>query len=289
MNKLESTTTTYEHDVLNWRRTMDEKLRAEDGWLTLIGLFWLHEGENTIGSAPGSDVPLPPAKVPDHLGVLTLDHDQVRFTVTDEEPVEIDAERLREAVLRADTDPTGPSYVKIQSVTFYVIERSGQYGIRARDRENPARTTFPGRQWFPINPAYCVTATFHAYPEPRTVQVVNAIGMLVPMQSPGCVEFNLDGHPARLEAFEGDDGVHPLWFVLKDSTSGPLTYPAGRFLNAPLSEDGVVTLDFNRAYHPPCAFTAFATCPLPPRANVLPFAIEAGEMLPDRTSLDKMP
>ncbi len=280
MNNPESATTPYESEVLVWRQTLEDNLRAENGWLTLVGLCWLHEGENTIGSDPGSDVQLPQGSLPAHLGLLTLIQGQVNFTVTAEGAVEIDSALRRESILRADTDDGGPTYVKIHSVTFYVVKRGDQWGIRIRDRENPSRLAFRGRQWFPINPAYCLTVPFQRYPAPRTLDVVNIVGITVPMQNSGYVEFSLHGHSVRLEAIGGDDPAEPLWFIFRDATSSALTYPAGRYLDAPLSEDGTVTLDFNKAYNPPCAFTAYATCPLPPREHVLSLAIEAGEKRP---------
>jgi len=274
------TTTPYEQDVLSWRQWMDERLRADDGWLTLVGLFWLREGENTIGSDPGADIQLPPGKSPGSLGILTLEADQVKLVTAAESVVEIDGVPRREAILLPDTDDAGPSYVNLHSITFYVIKRGPQYGIRVRDRENASRVAFGGRQWFPIDPSYVIAAAFHPYPSPRSINIINAVGITVPMENPGYAEFSLGGHTTRLEAFEGDAATHTLWFVFKDATNGSATYGAGRFLDAPLSEDGIVTLDFNKAYNPPCAFTAFATCPLPPRENILLAGIEAGEKLP---------
>lgn len=264
----------YETELARWRQERHDDLTAEDGWLTVVGLDWLHEGENSLGSAPGSDVTLPES-APLHVGTLILTDGVVTLRVTTDAPVLVDGEAQQTATLRPDVAAGGPNRVVIGAVNFFIIRRADQYGVRVRDRANPARATFAGRNWYPASEDYRVTGHFTPHEPARTVEIVTSTGLLTPLQNVGRVTFELHGQPLALEAFEA--GPDRLWFIFKDATSGKFSYGAGRFLYAPLADDGRVTIDFNRAYHPPCAFSAYATCPLPPRENILPVAVEAGE------------
>jgi uncharacterized protein len=261
---------TYEADLLAWRQMLDDRLRAEDGWLTLAGLHWLHQGENTLGSASDADILLPDS-APPRLGSLHFDGAQV--VLRTDMPVLVDGVETQRAVLREDM--AGASLVKSGAVTFFVIKRAGQYGVRVRDADSPARQTFTGRQWYPVNPDSVISATYIPHPEPRTMDVLNSVEQIVAIENPGVVQFELDGQTLQLEAF--DNGDQGLWFLFKDATNGKTTYGSGRFLSAEYPEDGIVLLDFNRAYNPPCAFTPYATCPLAPKQNTLTVNIEAGE------------
>ncbi len=265
----------YQAAILTWRREKDESLTAEEGWLSLIGLFWLREGLNTLGGDPRSDVLLTRGCAADHLGTLTLRAGVVRLAVGARQPVTVDGRPVTAATLRDDTMPGGPTVVRVGTVSFFVIRRGDLYGIRARDSANPARAAFKGRSWFPINPAMRVPATYQAYETPRLFEVATAAGITESLKNIGRADFEIDGRPLSLQAFEsGSD----LWFILRDSTSAKTTYGGGRFLYARLDADGLpLTLDFNKTCFPPCAFTPYATCPLSPPENVLPVAIEAGE------------
>jgi uncharacterized protein (DUF1684 family) len=265
----------YVTEINRWRQTKNDSLRAEDGWLALIGLFWLQEGVNTIGANPKADIPIEAAVVPDQLGTIEFHDGQATLQVTADVPVTVDDLQTTQAVLRDDAAEGGPSLVKIGSVTFFVIRRGDEFGIRVRDSKNPARLAFTGRKWFSIEPRYQVIGKFVPHAVPRTIPIANASGQTELMDNPGRVEFVLDGHALVLEAFAA--GKDELWFVFKDATSAKSTYGAGRFLYAPVSADGVVNLDFNKAYHPPCAFTPYSTCVRPPKENNLPLEILAGE------------
>ena len=254
---------------------MDEKLRAETGWLTLTGLYWLHEGQNRIGSDPDCDIILPES-TPQQFGVIDFHDEQATLHIATDLEVLVDGVvAATTSHLRDDADSLGPSRVEIGSVNFFIIRRSDQYAVRVRDRNNPARQTFAGRIWFPIEPAFQVTAAFTPHPQPKTIDIVNVVGLIETTRNPGYVDFTLNGQSIRLEAFEG--GQDQLWFVFRDSS--PQTYAASRFLYAPLNPDGTATLDFNKAYNPPCAFTPYATCPLPPKQNILDFPLEVGEKI----------
>lgn len=272
-------TTSYETEILSWQQEMESKLRAENGWLSLAGLFWLEEGEHSVGSAPASAIPLPPGSAPENLGLLRYRDGKVYLHVLTDETVTVDGKPSRGAWLRDDTAAEGPSLVSSGSITFFVIRRGNQYGIRVRDRDSLNRQTFTGRKWFVVDPAWQIQGRFVPHNPPRQMEIMNVVGILETMENPGVVEFSVDGHDFRLEAFKSD--VDKLWLVFKDATNRSQTYPTGRFLVAPVAADGVVTLDFNRAYNPPCAFTPYATCPLPPPGNTLSIPVEAGEKKPD--------
>ena len=265
---------TYEAGIRQWQQDVETKLRADDGWLTLTGLHWLHEGANTLGSDPLTDVTLPES-APAQLGVVEFAAGVAMLHITADATVTVDGVPTRQATLRSDHAVGGASLVKIGSVTFFLIERGGDYAIRVRDSQHPALKTFDGRYWFPIQPEYRVVGQFTAHETPRVVQVVTSSGHPEPMTNVGRVTFTLNGQALALEALEASE--HEIWFVFKDGTSARSTYGGGRFLYAPLDEDGRVDLDFNKAYHPPCAFTAFATCPRPVPENCLTLEIPAGE------------
>jgi hypothetical protein len=273
-----SDSTSVDADLLKWRNELEARLRADDGWLTLAGLHWLHEGENSVGGDLGCDVALPAANVPPRLGVIAFRDGVATLHLATNAPVTVDGEPLpvqSSALLHPDSAEGGPSVVTVGTVSFFVIKREAQYGIRVRDLNAPARQTFTGRRWYAIDPAYRLTAQFTAHPTPRQITIINSVGISVPMNNPGWIDFTLNRQALRLEAFDTDKGS--LWFIFKDATNGETTYGAGRFLVAALHEDGTVALDFNRAYSPPCAFTPYATCPLPPRENMLTVRVEAGE------------
>jgi uncharacterized protein (DUF1684 family) len=257
-----------------WRRDQNAALTAEDGWLTVVGLFWLKAGPNAAGTDPGSDIVLPAGTAPPHIGVFRLESGQATFETEPGVSVLVNGRQTATARLRPDVDR-----VVVGDLTMFVIKRGDRYAIRLRNRNSEARRSFAGRVWYPVRPAFRVAARFVPYNPPRQIAIVNVIGDATAMQSPGYVEFTLSGRTCRLDPVT-EPGATELFFIFKDQTSGAETYPAGRFLYAALPKNGVVDLDFNRAVSPPCAFTAFATCPLPPKQNQLPVRIEAGERYP---------
>ncbi|HWQ13638.1 MAG TPA: DUF1684 domain-containing protein [Roseiflexaceae bacterium] len=266
--------TSYEQEILAWRAEMEAALRSDTGWLTVVGLFWLHEGENTVGSDEGCDVLLPQT-APPLLGRIELRDGTATLHVAPGAPVAVNGEPAASRALRSDV-PGPADVVSVDDVSFFLIQRGTRLGVRVRDRNSRARREFGGRQWFPVREEYRVEAAFTAYDPPRQLQVLNVLGEMEEMVGAGYVTFTLQGHPARLEAVGTKGGR--LWFIFRDQTSGRETYPAARFLYAGPPEGGRVTLDFNRAYSPPCAFTDYATCPLPPPGNNLPLRVEAGEL-----------
>jgi len=264
----------YAESILAWRRKLDESLRAEEGWLALAGLFWLREGENSIGSDPANDVALPAGSAPERVGWVGLEGGRARLRIAPGVEAVVEGELIRQVQMTPDSDGS-PTRVRVGSVTMVVIRRGQRWGLRVWGRNNPARESFPGRSWFPIAEAYQIEARFFAYVPPRMLPNRNTLGDIEESPCPGTVVFTLAGQECRLQASEGDE--QGLFFIFQDGTSGITTYPAGRFLVSEPPRDGSVILDFNRAYNPPCAFTPYATCPLPPEGNSLPQRIEAGE------------
>lgn len=269
----------YLNTVNRWRETVEISLRSADGWLSVVGLDWLNEGSNSVGGDPTHDVALPVNHVPDTIGTIDLDQGTVTLHITTDEPVFVNGVQVTTpTLLHDDTSEGGASLVKVRDVTFHIIKRGDAYGVRVRDPQSEARATFTGRNWFEIDPAYRVVGTFHPYQNAQPIDVDSIIGTKTTLNGLGHVTFELFGEKHRLLAFDG--GKDQLWFILRDATSGQSTYGSGRFLMANLSEDGTVDLDFNKAHNPPCAFTPYATCPLPPRENHLLIALPVGEKQP---------
>jgi hypothetical protein len=252
---------------------------AEDGWLSLIGRDWLSPGENTLGSAPGSTVLLPAWAAPAKAGLFLLEGTTVRFRPFPGSGLLLNGQPAVEAVLKSDADGQ-PDLLKAGRVTFYVIRRGARLGIRIKDAEAPTRKAFHGVPRYPVDPAWRVEADFIPYVPAQTRAIATVLGTSEPMTTPGLLRFKVGGREVTLEPMV-EDPEHPeLFLIFKDTTSTQGTYPAGRFLYAAMPKNGKVVLDFNRAINPPCAFSNFATCPLPPKQNQLEIAITAGEKDP---------
>jgi len=257
----------YRHDRL-------EELTAPNGWLAVRGLFWLHDGANSAGSDPASEIRLP-SRAPKRIGVFTLDAGAVTFTA--DPAAEVTAAGKPVTTYAFDGRRGEASAITAAGVTLFTIRRGDKVGLRMLDPESPQRRTFKGLTYFPVTSAYRVRARFVPYEKAKQVPVPNVLGQLVSMESPGYVEFTIKGQPYRLEPVYETSRREDLFFIFKDLTSRTESYEAGRFLHTPLPSGGFVDLDFNRAYNPPCAFTEFATCPLPIKENQLQVRIPAGE------------
>ena len=260
----------YRASVEAWRAEREAKLRAEDGWLAVAGLHWLREGKNTLGTADGNDIVLPAGSAPARAGTLRLRGGRVTLGLAD-------GERRPEREIA----PESGDVVALGRLRLSVIERSGRLGLRVRDPDAARRRGFEGLAWYPIDESYRVRARFVPARGTRTIEVATVLGDLLRMPSPGHVEFTLRGRALRLDPVL-EEGSSRLFFIFRDATAGRQTYPAGRYLYAEPPDGGHLTLDFNQAYSPPCAFTDFATCPLPPLQNRLAVAVEAGEKDPSR-------
>ena len=249
------------------------RLTTPTGWLTVVGLHWLGVGDNSVGTAADNSIRL--AGGPPYLGTVTLAADgKVRFAPAPSALVQVDG-APGPAELRYQGDGK-PSLVTSGSLSFYVIQRNEKLGLRVKDSAAPARLHFLGLDYFPTDPSWRIEAAWVPFDQPRQVNITNVLGQTSPAPVPGKAVFTRDGHTYELLPIdEGAD--EPLFFVIADATSGAETYGASRFLYAAWPKDGKIVLDFNLAQNPPCAFTAFATCPLPPKENRLPIRVEAGE------------
>jgi uncharacterized protein (DUF1684 family) len=260
--------------IAQFRAEREERLRSNTGWLTLAGLHWLSPGENRMGSDPDDPVVLSADGVPEWVGTLVLEYETVTLHAARGVEIKLEDEPVVERVLRDDAEGE-PDVLAVGRLRFYVIRRDEKFGVRVKDTEHPDLLAFRGLEYFPLDPDYRLDATFEPYDEPREVEISTVVGTQVTILSPGRVTFTLDGRSHSLRAFVSEPEDTELWFIFKDETSGKETY-GFRFLYADYS-DGRVDLDFNKAYNPPCAFTPYATCPLPPRENRLDVRIEAGE------------
>jgi uncharacterized protein len=264
----------YSVSVESWRKERESRLKAPDGWLALAGLFWLKEGENRVGSDPSYEIVLPDARAPQRVGVFDFHKGNTTFRVASGAHVSVNGKGVLTAELKPDTSGK-PDLLQIGDFTMLVIQRGPRYAIRLRDLHSKAREEFTKLRWYPVRPQYRIVAKFVSYDQPKTIAVPNILGQVDNEPSPGYATFQLMGHGYRLDPVL-EDGQ--LFFIFRDLTSGKTTYGAGRFLYADLPKEGKIVLDFNKAYNPPCAFTPYATCPLPPKQNRLPVKIEAGEL-----------
>jgi uncharacterized protein (DUF1684 family) len=268
----------YQQSIEQWRAQRVARLTAPEGWLSLIGLEWLQEGANKVGSAPDNDVVLQAG--PAHLGVVTLDKaGHVHITLADGSGATVDGKAVHEATLVDDMHATGnasPTTVAFGSASFFVIDRDGRKALRVKDSTAATRQHFLGIDYFPIDPSWRIVADWVPFNPPHDLQMGSVIGTIDTVKVPGKAVFMRDGHTYELLPYQEEPGGE-LFFVLADRTSGHETYGAARFLYAALPVNGKVVLDFNQAYNPPCAFTSFATCPLAPPENRLDLRITAGE------------
>ena len=261
-----------------WRDARAEKLIAPDGWTTVIGLHWIDPGAHYAGSAPGNGLLL--AKGPAHLGMFDLDKKGVVHFVPARDVVLTlnDAPLAGATTLKTDADDTGPDKIGFDDGkgVATIIQRGDRVALRVRHADAEARTQWKGIEYWPGGPEWKVQARYVPHAAGATLPIVNIVNMVEQVPNPGAVEFTRDGKTHRLEVL--DQGEPTLFLVYADRTSGHGSYPAGRYLDiARPAADGKVVIDFNRGENPPCAFTAFATCPLPPTANRLDLAVEAGE------------
>lgn len=264
----------YLQELGTWQHQREENLRSRDGWLTLVGLFLLSQGDNSFGSAADNKLVFP-AKAPAHAGVLHVAGDQVQIEAAADAGITTEDQPVTRMTLRPDSDEN-PTVLSMGTFTFFVIARGEQLFVRLKDSESPALAEFRGIDRFPASPTWRIEARFEPYNPPHKITVPNVLGTSFDETSPGAVVFELNGKTYRLDPVGEPD--QSLFLIFGDQTNGPVTYGGGRFLSAdPPGPDGKVILDFNRAYNPPCAFTPYATCPLPPRQNKLAVRIEAGE------------
>ena len=262
----------YRQDVTDWRQEKETSLKQDNGWLTLAGRFVMKTGENRFGTAADNDIVFPANSGPGHMGSFRVEPGKVTLKLTEGMVALAGDQAFTERPMGTSTEKR--DWVSFGHLAMHVIERDGAYVLRLADNESEVRKQFPGRVWYAVKPDYRVVGRFVAYQPAKKIPIINVLGEAAEEASPGYVEFQLDGHSFSLDAIDEDD---ELFFIFRDGTSGQTTYPPGRFLVAKKASDGKVVLDFNKAYNPPCAFSEFTTCPLPPRQNQLKVRVEAGE------------
>ena len=269
--KAQNSNVQYVSDIQAWRVQRVASLRGENGWLNLAGLFRLQEGKNTFGSDPSNDLVFP--KGARFLGSLILEDGAVQAEIAPDVLVyQGDSAVQKKEIFSQKEEPIGLQH---QSLRWFVIQRGDHYYVRLRDLESSNLTRFRSMDNFPIDKRWCVEARLEPAATDFKLAVVDVIGTSSMQPSPGAFVFSIAGNEYRLyPTWEGEE----LFFVFGDDTNGDTTYGGGRFLYASKPDaDGKITLDFNKAYNPPCAFTAFATCPLPAKQNRLPLEVKAGE------------
>ncbi len=265
----------YEQALAEWRAERVADLKGPDGWLNLAGLYWLDEGVNSIGSAAGNDLIVPEGSAPAKLGDFVVEDGAVTFRTEPGAEVFHGDSPVTEMLLVNDQEDD-PTLLTHGSLAWTVIRRMDRLGVRLRNYDHPAVTSFTGIESYPADLDWQIEARFEAYPEPRQIRVATVVeGLGWEPTVPGTLEFEAKGQPLSLEAYRSDD---EFFIVFADGTTGDTTYPAGRYLAAALpGPDGTTVLDFNKAYNPPCVFSEFATCPIATPRNRLPVAVEAGE------------
>ncbi len=264
----------YKETTEQWRKQREAGLTTDTGWTTVVGLFWLREGENAAGTDAASRIELPKGTAPARVGSFRLRGGKITFTADPAARVTSDGKPV--ATLEMKPDNPGPATViAVNDLSMFVLARGNRYAVRLRDKNSPYRKQFHGLKWYPVDEAWRIKAKWVPYPSGRKIRIENITGDVEQETSPGYASFRVAGKEYRLEPVaEGDR----LFFIFKDATAGKETYSAGRFLYTGMPRDGYVDLDFNRAFTPPCAFSPFLTCPLPPPQNRLPIAITAGEL-----------
>ena len=259
----------YAHDIALWKQERNQELRTE--WLPLAGLFWLKEGESTFGSAPDNQVVLP--KGPAHAGVFAMkEGGKVGVVLNAGVKATVAGKPVHQTPLQ--TVPPGPQTIlAMGDLRMFAIVRGARVGIRLLDLDSPAIQKFKGIETFPVDPAWRITADWVPSPG-KKIPIINVLNDVTQTDSPGLARFQVGGQTVTLRAVEDEN---ELFFIFADATSGKTTYGAGRYLYTALPKDGKVVLDFNKAHTPPCGYTPYATCPLPPAENKLKVAINAGE------------
>jgi len=258
-----------------FRAERERVLLADNGWFTVAGLHFLNPGDNTFGSDPLNDIVLEFADVPKHAGVISMNGKDVTIKAAEGQTLTYNGKPVKDGALRLSERGRPADLITYNGTSFFLHFSGPRLAIRVRDQKAPLRTGFAGLKWYPVNPAMRVVGTFTPLTTAREIMAPTILGDLEPFTVPGNVAVTIGGKTHNMEAWKSGDR---LWFVFRDLTSADSTYPSARFLytDAP-TPDGKVVLDFNRAQNPPCAYSPWTTCPLPPSANKLPVRIEAGE------------
>jgi len=263
----------YIKSVEEWQVQRLERLKSKNGWLNLAGLFWLEEGENSFGSGPENDI-IFPEKADSFSGTLVLNSGSVSIRVAEGTAITVKDSLITKMEL-ADDHTDNTTHLQQGDLAWNIIKRGDRYGIRLRDHRHPRIDELDHIPSYPVNTNYVVEAILEPFSEPKTITVATPVeGFTESYECPGILNFKINGEELNLHPFSSGNGY---FLVIADETTGLDTYGAGRFMYTVPDSTGRIILDFNKAYNPPCAFSPFATCPMPPRENFMSAAIEAGE------------
>jgi len=271
----------YKKEIDQWHATRLQRLTSENGWLTLVGLFWLKEGENTFGTDSSNTIIFPPGKTPAVAGSLWLDHGTIHMKAKPGTQIRIKDSLVTTAAIQDDGEGVSdPTILNIGTINFYAIKRAGQLGVRVKDKESPVRMNFKRLDYFPTDVQFRFEARFEPYVPVKIIKIASMINTVEDDSCPGAIAFTFGDKEYKLDAVKETGSDNELFIMFSDETGGKETYGMGRQLYTTLPDkDNKVILDFNKAYNWPCVFTQFATCPIPPRQNHLPFRVEAGEKM----------
>jgi uncharacterized protein len=264
-------------EVMQWRAARVQSLTSETGWLSLVGLLWLKDGNNTFGRGAANTLVLDNPSLAQNAGTFIMHDHTVRFIAAAGAGVTHHGEPVTDIAMASD-EAGEPTVVSSGSLRFFVIERAGKLGVRVRDVDSPHRRGFRGLDYFPVSTDWKLTARFEPYVPARHIRIINILGMEEDALCPGALVFSRNGQAWRLDAVLENPEDAQLFVMFQDATSGHETYGGGRFMDIPLPASGTTVLDFNKAYNPPCAMNEFATCPLPPPGNRLKLRVDAGEL-----------
>ncbi|QOI97828.1 MAG: DUF1684 domain-containing protein [Flammeovirgaceae bacterium] len=264
----------YKKEIAGWQQQRNAYQVSENGWVNLAGLFWLKEGINSFGSAKSNDLVFPQGKIPEQAGYFVVQGNTVTVNGNNGVIFTRNGKESNGGILfHPDSAQITMAYGPLR---WFVIKREAKLGIRLRDLEHPLLKEFKGIEFYPVDPAWRLEGTVEWADSSRTIEITNVLGQTLQQRSVGTLVFDYAGATYRLDAL--DEGNNEFFIIFGDETNARETYGAGRYLYVPLPDStGRVVIDFNRAYNPPCAFTEFATCPLPPKQNILPFPVKAGE------------
>jgi uncharacterized protein (DUF1684 family) len=267
----------YKAKINQWHQQRVKKLTQKDGWLTLAGLFWLQPGCNRFGSDSSNDVIFPNGESPPHIGAFILQDSSVHISVRSGVSVTADNHPVNKMKLQPDVSGE-PTILHLKSLSWYIIKRGDKIGVRLKDSTNKIRENFNGIERFSVNRKWQIKATFIPFDSVHTMKIPSVIGQQEMVKVPGKLIFHINGKSLSLLPMLESKGAKKWFIVFGDKTNGKTTHGGGRFLYVNRVKGGQTTyIDFNKAYDPPCSFTKFATCPLPPPQNELPVAVKAGE------------
>ncbi len=271
-----TTEPTYVAEIDAWHARRVESLKGPNGWLNLAGLFWLKDGINSFGTDAYSNVVFPSSLGLKDAGYLLLAKGVVTLSLLPGVAVKVNEKVATGMTVVFHPDSTRQPVMEYGSLKWFIIKRDNKYGVRVRDLNHPNLASFEGVDRFPVDISWKVVAQWEETPG-RTLPITNVLGQTTQQVAPGRLTFRLQGEEFRLDALDEGD-PHELFIIFGDATNTIETYGAGRYLYVPRPDSAEqVVMDFNRAQNPPCAFTEFATCPLPPLQNVMSIRVVAGE------------